>query len=279
MQKILVTTDFSSNSKGGLRFAIQLSLQHQYELTFFHCYYVTKPTSWTDARIKAYEKEETFKIQKQLDRFVHSIFKGMNVVAKNTKCVIKSSLRPKTTIREYARQNKFSYICISTRGAGKIKKIFGTNTSHIINRSNVPVIAVPSSWRPNKVTRILYASDLTQVAKELKQVLEFAKPIKAKVELLHFKSPSKTITDSDILAATITQFSKYDVELHIEEPNPIQTLIGNLETAITKSKPSLMIMFTQQNRTFFKKLFQSSKSADYTFDAKIPLLVFKKIAK
>jgi len=276
MQKILVTTDFSANSKAGLRFAIQLALQHKYDLTFFHCYYVMKPTSWTDAKINAYEKQETIKIQDQLNRFVHSVYKSMQVVAKNIKCVIKSSLQTKTTIREYALRNKFSYICISTRGAGKIKKIFGTNTSSLINHSDVPVIAVPSPWRPNRVTHILYASDLTELSKELKQVLEFSTRIKAKVEVLHFNSPSEIITDSNILAAAIREFSKYNVALHVEEPNPIQTFIGNLETAIQKSKPSLMIMFTQQNRTFFEKLFQSSRSANYTFNAKIPLLVFKK---
>src|SRR5436189_155716 len=169
MQKILVTTDFSPNSKAGLRFAIQLALQHKYELIFFHCYYVIKPTSWTEAKINAYEKDETIKIQHQLDRFVHSIYKSMDVVAKNIKCVIKSSLQIKRTIREYALQNKFSYICISTRGAGKIKKIFGTNTSNLINHSDVPVIAVPRSWQPNNITSFLYASDLTPIGKEIKQ--------------------------------------------------------------------------------------------------------------
>ncbi|MDR6782771.1 nucleotide-binding universal stress UspA family protein [Pedobacter africanus] len=36
MKRILVTTDFSANSKAGLRFAIQLAAQNNYQLTFFH---------------------------------------------------------------------------------------------------------------------------------------------------------------------------------------------------------------------------------------------------
>ena len=168
MQKILVTTDFSANSKAGLRFAIQLASQHECELTFFHCYYVMKPTSWSKAKNEAYEEEETIKIQDQLNQFVNSVYKSMNVVARNIKCVIKNSLQTKSSIREYALQNKFRYICMSTRGAGKIKKIFGTNTSNLINHSNVPVIAVPGSWHQNKIKSVLYASDLTQLTKELK---------------------------------------------------------------------------------------------------------------
>ena len=41
-------------------------------------------------------------------------------------------------------------------------------------------------------------------------------------------------------------FSKYDLTFHLEKPNPVETLISNLETAIKKSKPSMMIMFAQQ---------------------------------
>ena len=67
------------------------------------------------------------------------------------------------------------------------------------------------------------------------------------------------------------------IMLHIENINLTQTLISNIESVIRKSKPSMMIMFTQQNRSFFEKIFMSSKSADYSFNAKIPLLVFNKI--
>ena len=276
MQKILVTTDFSANSKAGLRFAIQLASQHKYELTFFHSYYLMKPTSWSEATFSSYEKGETKKIQDQLKHFIDSVNKSMGIAAKNIKSVINSSVFTDSNIREYAAQNKFNFICISTRGAGKIKKMFGTNTSNLINQSDVPVIAVPSSYHAVKITSILYASDLAFLEKEIKQVTDFAKPLKAKVELLHFNSPLEIISDSKIIESAIKKFSKYDIKLHIEKPNPVQSLISNLESAIKKSKPSILIMFTQQNRTFFEKLFLSSNSAEYSFHAKVPLLVFNK---
>ena len=89
-------------------------------------------------------------------------------------------------------------------------------------------------------------------------------------------SPS-LITDSNILTAAIK--AKYDIGLHIEKPSPIKTRIGNLEAVIKKTKLSLLIVFAQHNRTFFKRLFRLSKSANYAFNAKVPLLVFKKTAE
>ena len=277
MEKILVTTDFSTNSKDGLRFAIQLASQHKFELTFFHSYYIMQPTSWSNATFAAYEKREAEKIQKNLNLFVNDVYKRMNVSPGKIKCVIRSSVLTDSNIREYAQENKFSFICISTRGAGKLKKIFGTNTSNLINHSTVPVIAVPHDYRTSKIKSILYASDLVNLENELKKVIDFAKPLKASVELLHFNSPAEIITDSKIIETAVKKFSKYDVKLHLENANPVNTLISNIESAIQKSKPSMLIMFTQQNRTIFEKIFLSSKSSEYSFNAKVPLLVFNKI--
>ncbi len=277
MEKILVTTDFSTNSKAGMRFAIQLASQHKFELTFFHSYYVMKPTSWNDATFVTYEKKEADKIQKKLNQFVESVYKSIEIDSKNKKCVISSSVFTDSNISEYAFTNKFNYICISTRGAGKLKKIIGTNTSSLINNSTVPVLAVPNNYRTGKIASILYASDLVNLESELKKVIAFAKPLKAKVELLHFNSPLDLISDSKIIETAVKKFSKHNVKLHLENVNPLNTLISNIESALQKSKPSMLIMFTRQNRSYFEKIFLSSNSSEYSFNAKVPLLVFNKI--
>ena len=88
MKKILVTTDFSANSKAGLKFAIQMSLQEKVKLTFFHSYYLMRPTSWGNEKFKAYEKEEVSKLQNQLAHFVGSVYSSMVVSYKSVECVL-----------------------------------------------------------------------------------------------------------------------------------------------------------------------------------------------
>lgn len=276
MKKILVTTDFSANSKAGLRFAIQLASQSKYELTFFHVYNFMKPTSWNDKKFAVYENMEIEKVQDNLNHFVDSVYKNLNISQGSKKCVIKKSDNTGGGIREYASENKFSFICLSTKGAGKLTKIFGTNTSSLINFSDVPVIAVPANYRTVKITNILYASDFSNLEKEIKQVVEFTKPLKAIVKLLHFTSPSDILNDSKIIETVIKKFSKYDVKLYLENSNFIEDFISNIESAIKKSKPSMLVMFTEQNRTFFERLFMSGKSAEYSFNLKVPLMVFSK---
>ena len=223
------------------------------------------------------EKVGEDKIQSELNDFVHDIYNSLNAHQENTKCIIQSSVAPDASIRDYAAKNDFCYICISTRGAGKLERVFGSNTSNLINFSEVPVIAIPKSYQAEKITDIMYASDLTNLEEELIKVVDFAKPLDAEVELLHFTSPIELVTNSEIIETAVKTFSKYDIKLQVEKPNPSESLVSNLESAIEKSKPSMMIMFTQQNRTFFEKLFLSSKSAEFSFNLKVPLLVYSKL--
>lgn len=275
-KKILVTTDFSEESKAGLRFAIQLSTQYKYDLTFFNSYHILIPTAWSNAKIEAYEKIEVQKIKKELNLFVEKVYKEMKIGAANMKCVIRSSVYPQSNIREYAAENHFNFICISTRGAGKFKRVLGTNTANIINFSDVPVIAVPYQWKTARIESALYASDLINLEKELKKVVAFAKQLKLKVELLHFTSPLERIIDSKQLYNVAKKLSKFEIRMNIKDADFTKTLVSRIESAIKKSKPSMLIMFTEQNRTLFQKVFLSSKSAEYSFDAKVPLLVFNK---
>ncbi|WP_411272863.1 universal stress protein [Daejeonella sp.] len=277
MKKILVTTDFSANSKAGLRFAIQLASQNKYELVFFHSYYVMKPTTLSAKVFVSYEKSEANKIKNRLCRFVDSAYSSMGINSVNFSCITKSSFITDANIMEYALKNKFDFICISRRGNGKHNKIFGTNTSILINQSDVPVIAVPNTYLNNKITSILYASDLSSFENETQKVIDFAKPLGAKIELLHFKFPSDLDRDPKLIQKAIKKFTNQDIKVRFDDFDFVESLVLNLDKEIKKLKPSILVMFTQQNRSFFERLFLSSSSAQYSLKSKVPLLVYKKI--
>lgn len=276
MKKILVTTDFSTNSKAAMRFAIQLASQNSYALTYFHSYHLMRPTKWSDKVYESFENSEFTNIKNKLTRFVDSVYKGMDVTPKNVEYVIKNSFVTDSNIMQYASDSDFSFICISRRGESKHNKIFGTNTSNLIDQSEVPIIAVPPTYRRSLISKVLYASDLSDIEDEVTKVVDFAKPLKAQIELLHFKVPSDSAGDTRLVEKAVKKFSDLHIKLDFENLDFAQTLIANLQKAIKKSKPSVVIMFTEQNRSFFDKLFLSSSSAEYSYQTKIPLLVFPK---
>jgi len=276
MEHILVTTDLSTKSKAGLRFAIQLSQQRNIKLTFFHSYNVLKPMAWNEATFNEYEKKVADELKAELIKFVNAVYREIDVEPGHHTCVIERAVDTDNSIIDYAQKHKFNYICLSTRGAGRIKKFFGTNTSFLINHSPIPVIAVPHTYRRCKISSILYASDLVNLENELQKVVKFSKPLEAKVELLHFNYQTDNNTKESILKKALNKFSKHDIELKIDNIILIDSLISNIEIAINRSKPSMMVMFTEQNRSFFEKIFISSNAAEYSFNATLPLLVFNK---
>ena len=276
MLKILATTDFSANSKAGIRFAIQLASQQSCEITFFHSYYIMKPSIWDAKRFTSYEKSETVKIKNKLAKFVAAIYKALDAKPEKVHYVISCSFVTDSNIIKYATDHQFDLICISRRGEGKLNKIFGTNTTNLIQRSTVPVIAIPHNYKSMKINSLLYASDLANLKHEMDKVVAFAKPLGATIELLHLNYPSDTFDNKNAIEGVIKDYPKTNITYRLENIDLIYNLVTNLQQVIKKTKPSILVMFTDQDLGFFEKLFLSSSTADFSLSASVPLLVFKK---
>lgn len=278
MKKILVTTDFSTHSKAGLRFAIQLATQKDVELVFFTCFQALIPTTIHKAHIENSLREQTKAQQQKLEKFVAGVYKSMKIAPGKHRCVAVEELNPENAILDYAHKNGFNYICISTRGAGKFRKIIGTNTSIIIVKSGVPVIAVPHTWRTKPIKKILYSSDLENVDRELLLVNGFAKSVGVQFDLGHFFYPSEIKLDAETLASVWRQKYPQLDRVLLERAKLDTAFAAQLDGLIKKVKPSIAVFFTHTNKTWFDKIFSFSHSEAFSFATKVPMLVYRKIA-
>ena len=276
MKKILVTTDFSVNSTAAMRFAVQLASQTDVALTFLHVQHIMRMTTWNEAAYVSYETGEIARLNKALTDFVHSVYNSLTMTPENYQCVVENSPFTDSTIMAYAADHGFDYICISARGAGRIEQMLGTTTANLVGQSSVPVIAVPGNYRIAKLNTVLYASDLSSLETQLKQVVDFAKPIGATVELLHFNAQFGPVTDPEIIGMAVQKYTEYPVAIHLKPHDPGTTFAADIESVVNARNPSLLVMFTTQKDGFFNRLFQSSNAVDYSFLTTVPLLVFSK---
>ena len=67
MKKIVVTTDFSENSKKGILFAIQLASQTDCELIFYNVVSIYMPTIWDNVYYNEFQTGELERSQSFLD--------------------------------------------------------------------------------------------------------------------------------------------------------------------------------------------------------------------
>jgi len=277
MKKILVPTDFSANSKSGIRFAIHWATLQKLELVFVHVLQVLRPTQWSYSHFMKFANQEEKFCRIKFEKFIAGIYRQMNLKQGKYSSIIIYGISADVTILDYCRKNPgIDYICISTRGAGKFKKIFGSNTGNLITKSKVPVLAVPKTYRFADIKSILYATDFRNYSEEIKKIIAFTLPIKASIEVLHFNWPGEIIFDEKTFETAFKKQSKFGIKFRLIKTDATKSLVQNLQQHIKVTKPSVVIMFTEQNRTFFKKIFLSSKAEELSFEAKVPLLVFNK---
>ena len=275
--KLLITTDFSVNSKGAIRFAKSLAKQSSdIEATFYHSVHFMKPTAWSDAFFKSYKEEEIERLTVELKKFVFSTIGQDKDNFTNVKFVIDSAISTEKDILRYAEKNKIDFICIATQGAGLLRKIMGTHTSYIVNNSKTPVLVIPSHYRAKVLKKVTYLSDFENLKKEIDKVSKFSGTVKCGLDVLHYSS---IIFDKNKFERNKSLFSTEEyknIKLNIVKNNLELSLVDRISQFISKSKPELLIMFTKREKSFFETIFLPSKSAELTYTTKIPVLIYSK---
>lgn len=273
--KLLITTDFSANSKGAIRFAQALASQsNEIETTFYHSVHFIKQNLWSDIFFETYQKEEIERLKDELKKFVHSTV-GTDKFP-NSKFVVEIAISTEKDIIHYAEKNKIDFICIATKGAGVLRKIMGTHTSYIANNSNIPVLVIPSHYRPKAINKLTYLSDFENTKKEIDKVSKFSNVIKCGVDVLHYSS---LILDKNKFERNKALFNTEEYKgfkLNIVENKLEKPLLESIYQFINKNKPTLLVMFTNRNKSFLDTLFLPSNSAELTYSTKVPVLIFPK---
>lgn len=279
MNRILVTTDFSINSKAGMRFAFQLAKQSGCEITFLHSIEILKPTSWSDKKFKEYANGEIEKNTNHLKKFVEDVVSELGIRPKPYKLEVIIGMNVSDLVMDHAKKLKADYICLSTRGAGAVQKLFGTHSSYLINHSPIPVIVVPEHYHTHPIKTVWYSCDMENVAAEVKVVENFATAIKGKVQLNHYNYLLDDKLTKTKLEGILKKYKSAKTAIKLRKLNLDHSLVHTIENDIKNEHPSIVALFTKQNRNWFSRFFLGSNSAELSFATHTPLVVFRKKGK
>ena len=274
--KIVVTTDFSVNSKKGILFAMQLATQTNCELIFYHVVTIFRPTIWNNVYYEQFEIDELERSQKFIKKFITDILHQSKIPKINYKCVCEVGMVASNQIIEYAKNINAEYICVSTIGTGKLIQLFGTTASQLISFSPIPVIIVPKNYRIKPINSLFFASDFKNFNKEFKKIEKFTNLLKAKLNVYHYDYKSFIDMNKNEFSKLVKKHEAKNIKFNLRPLDSGTPLLDHLEKDISRLKPSIVVLFTKQNRNWFSKLFLSSLSAELAFDTKTPMLVYKK---
>lgn len=258
---ILVPTDFSAASRPAMRFAIQWAHQQRSKIIFTHVLDIIKFADWNKKKFEADAAEQRTSAISRLRGMVSGILRRTNTPAKDCDIRLVEGAGTDKVLADLSRLEDIDFICMGTNGAGTLQRVIGTNTGNLIRRSEVPVIAVPAGYRSSPVKRILYATDLTDYRNELKRVQAVARALGAETDVLHLLQTGELRRSDGII---------YRIA------DPTLSLAEDLQQAVRALRPSMVVMFTDQKRSWFKRLVYPSQAERMSYNLSVPLLVMAK---
>lgn len=287
VKKILVPVDFSEQSIVGFRFALGLSQILNAKIRLLHTYpepvFASSPyedhtfpmLSEPYTMVSDVEKE----LQKELQKFKKSVLSREADLPKNLQ--VSTSLcagLPAEAILMYCQSYKPGLIVMGMRGKGNKKSLVGSTTAELIEKSSVPILAIPQGYQfagAQKKLNVLYATDFDDTDfLALGELLNFVQPFNPKVFCLHVSLGQKKPWDKAKFKEMQEFLKKEFGEMKVESEMVVSDNVFNsMETYIRNNNIGLLAMTTHK-RTLIQKLLNPSMTKQVLYQTHLPLLVF-----
>ncbi|MDR1699049.1 MAG: universal stress protein [Prevotellaceae bacterium] len=287
-KKILVPIDFSEHSKKACELSFHLAATMKAEITILHTYFSPIYTGMPIGETLTYEmnEEETLiKVIRKVKAEVDTYEKDLHAKITEGKLpVIKFKMEmregvPEEEIIRFAQQEEPVLIVMGTRGKHqKESDLIGSVTAEVIERSRVPVLAIPegtslTDW--DKLKNIAYATNFDQkdllAFEKLTQLLE---PFAYKVHLVHISANAENSWNEIKLEGIKAYFKKHypkiKTEYAIIQSDDIAT---SLDEYIHKNDINILSLTTHK-RNIFTRLFNPSIARKMIFHTDTPMFVF-----
>ncbi len=284
---ILVPVDFSDYSKQACEIGFNYAKDIEAEVVIMHAYFTPFfPTSISLGDTFSYQVQDeetmvmmTKKAQSDLDNFAEFIEEQMaNKKWPNVpfSCILRDGL-PEEEIDYYCKENSPIMIFMGTRGKNqKDIDLIGSVTAEVIDRSKVPVFAIPENTpftNFSDVKRIAFGTSFEQ--KDLVAADSMFRMFKNyDIEYYLFHVTSKQDAWNEIKLSGIKdyfekQYPKTSIRYDIIDANDFAL---NLEKFVRDHKIDI-ISLTTHKRNIFARMFNPSMARKMLFHTDTPMLV------
>jgi nucleotide-binding universal stress UspA family protein len=177
-------------------------------------------------------------------------------------------------ILDFATDNDIDLIVAGTKGASGLKAVvLGSNTASLINISEIPVVAVPPDARYTGFRRIVLATDMLNLDKQVRQVVNFAKAFNSQIDILHVADPQIKHRRRDELEGALARMTGYQkISLNVL---PSDDVVAAINSFVLEDNADLLVMFTHELGTF-EKLLRKGHTREVAHHIEVPLLALKR---
>lgn len=275
MRHVLLPTDFSDNSWSAIKYAVELFIEDGAVFHLLNAFspYIVTPSGPLEAHVmdetifRAAEENS----QRELNEFRDKILAEYPYA--NVEMHSKFDFFTHS-IHRFLLEHDVKCIVLGTKGASGIKEIvMGSNTSSLIGKVEVPILAIPEDTYYQPVKNVVLCSDLSVMPTEkgVGPILKLLELTDAKLHVLSvFKTERALLKEEqDIRDAYQKLFANYKIAFESSYEKDIEFAIN----AYVKEIKADIVCSIAKKHTFLERLLERSKSKALTNHTKVPLLV------
>lgn len=275
MKKILLPTDFSSNSWNAISYALNVFkdekcvfyLLNTYTPIIYNIEHVLIASP--QANVEKIVREKSLKGLDEIEARIEKEFNN----PRHTISKIASFNNLISEINKLHEGNVMDFIIMGTKGATGAKEILlGSNTIHVFESAKCPVLAVPDGFSFETPHEILFPSDygINFKTEQIKPIVNIAKQYHSRVNILHVSYGEDLTEAQEKNRKNLEVFFKDSAYLFHDVKNKnISQAINDFQL---KARINLLVMVNNKH-SFFENLFFKNKINKIGLHLNIPFLV------
>jgi len=286
INKILVPVDFSSYSLNAACYAAHVAFQKGAELTLIHVYFnpITNPISYDHFYSFPANVAETLGeiIENSAELMNEFRTKLSNYMVEHelTDVQMKAEIIggiAEEAILDFAESGHYDLMVVGIHGKDSSDSWFGSFMTEIINKSSIPVLAIPvnASYKESMFKKLMYATNFDKSdGRAIRKLIEIAMPLDTHISIVHIDETS----DNPFINYDLAHFKDkyvanvgnvemdFDLIVNKNRVRGIEDFILNKEIDI--------IAVTSHKRNIITSLFKPSLTKELLFRLGIPMLIF-----
>ncbi len=273
MKTILIPTDFSTDANNALEYGLDIATESKAKVVLLNAYEIPyTASSIMSDKIFGVLEEGSLKGLEELAQKLREKHPQVEIGIK----AYRGDLKNYVSAASF--QQHYDMIVMGTKGAGSIENvIFGSTTTAVLEKSAVPVLAVPAKAQYGAITSIAYASDYQKEDLEIIQKLtDIARSFKASIKIVHIVE--QDFDDFEEIVRFKGFQSMVKESINFEGISFDKVVADNFEKGlnqyISEHKISLLALTTHK-RSFLAKLLVPSLTKMIAMHAEVPVISFR----
>lgn len=268
IKNILVPTDFSDTSFRAFKYAADFSVKTGASITLLHAYQMPESGSVVMINLSdILEKDSETGLNDMVEKLKsEEKYFDIEVDTKSTLGFVDDAINTQLTVKDY------QLMVMGTTGAGNnFKAVFGSNTSKVMKKVDMPLITVPAE-RAEKDLNVVVAGikEGKLPSRDNNKVLfDICEANEAKVHPIHLIYSDVDTPSEEEHQAVKDFFGGYSEKLTVEvNDDPAGAMMD-----FADHKNADLVVVYKKRYNFLQKLFHTSQSRSMALYSKTPILI------